>query len=77
MGSGGDESELWALEKRLRAEDPSYAERFDARARRLAGRRDPAPRREPVPRIAVVMICAAFAFALLMLVLMPLMVLAG
>ncbi|WP_017626743.1 DUF3040 domain-containing protein [Nocardiopsis chromatogenes] len=80
MGAGRDERELRALEERLRAEDPGYAERFDACARRLAGQAGPedlGPRREPVPRTAVAMICAAFAFALLMLVLMPLLVLAG
>ncbi|MDA2812853.1 DUF3040 domain-containing protein [Nocardiopsis sp. RSe5-2] len=77
MGAGRDERELWALEAQLRAEDPGYAARFDAGARRLEAQGGDGPRTEPVPRGAVAVVCAAFAFGLLMLVLVPLMVLAG
>lgn len=76
MGADRDETELWALEARLRADDPAYAARFDAGARRLQDQGG-GPRTEPVPRGAVAVVCAAFAFGLLMLVLVPLMVLAG
>lgn len=86
MGTGWDEAQLRAMEARLRAEDPGCAERIDACARRLAaqeraaarpGPQGPAQSTEPVPRTAVALICGAFAFALLMLVLVPLLVRSG
>ncbi|WP_239647221.1 hypothetical protein [Nocardiopsis baichengensis] len=92
MGTGRDEAELRAMEARLRAEDPGCAERIDACAHRLAAQeraaagpgpqspqspQSPAQSTEPVPRTGVALICGAFAFALLMLVLVPLLVRSG